>query len=152
MSTDEGSLVRIVLTNSVHWNLTQLALNNYAMYYYFSDTNNVEGVHICSLADEEVYQISCRYVSGAARTGCSYQLTGTNSTIISIELMREEYALHKASDINCCYSNIIIQNSDCYVNMSGTFITSFIMPCQAATTATGQLLMQVWIYIAIASR
>ena len=113
------------------------------MHYFISDTNNVEGVHICSLADEEVYQISCRYVSGAARTGCSYQLTGTNSTIISIQLIRDEYALHKASDINCCYSNIIIQNSDGYVIMSGTFITSFIMPCQAATTATGQLLMQV---------
>ena len=83
-----------------------------------SDTNNVEGVDICSLADEEVYQISCRYVSGAAGTGCSYQLTGTNSTIISIELMREEYALHEASDINCCCNNIIIRNSDGYVVMS----------------------------------
>ena len=82
------------------------------MYIYFvisiTDTNNVEGVDICSLADHEVYQISCRYVSGAVRTRCSYQLTGTNSTIISIELMREECALHKASDINCCYNNIII--------------------------------------------
>ena len=113
------------------------------MYYFISDTNNVEGVGVCFLADEEVYQMSCRYVSGATRTGCSYQLTGTNSTIISIELTREEYALHKASDINCCYNNIIVRNRDGYVVMSGTFITSFIMPCQATTTATGQLFMLV---------
>ena len=113
------------------------------MYYFISDTNNVEGVHICSLFDEQVYQISCRYVSGAVRTGCTYQLTGTDSTIISIELMRDEYGLHKASDITCCYSNIIVRNSDGYEVMSGPFITSFIMPCQAITTATGQLLMLV---------
>ena len=111
------------------------------MYIYFvifiTDTNNVEGVDICSLADEQVYQISCRYVSGAVRTGCSYQLTGTNSTIISIEVMREECALHKASDINCCYNNIIIQNSDGYVVMSGPFSALSILPCQATTIATG---------------
>ena len=106
------------------------------------DINNVEGVDICSLSDEEVYQISCRYVLGAVRTGCSYQLTGTNSTIISIELMREEYSLHKASDINCCYNNINVQNSDGYVVMSGPLVTSSVMPCQATTT-TGQLLMLV---------
>ena len=52
-----------------------------------SDTNNVEGVDICSLADDQAYQISCRYVSGAARTGCFQQLVGINSTIIRIELM-----------------------------------------------------------------
>ena len=78
---------------------------------------------------------------GAVRTGCSYKLTGTNSTIISIELIGEEYALHKASDINC-YNNIIIRNSDGYVIMSGPFITSSVMSCQATTT-TGQLLMLV---------
>ena len=112
-----------------------------SIYYVItiSDTNNVEGVDICSLSDEEVYQISCRYVSGDARTGCSYQLSDeTNSTIIRIELTREEYALHKASDINCCYNYITTRNGDGYVVMSGTFITSFIMPCQATTTATGQ--------------
>ena len=103
-----------------------------------SDTNNVEGVDVCSLADEEVYQISCRYVSDAARTGCSYQLTGTNSTIISIELMREEYALHKASDINCCYNNIIVRNSDGYAVMFWPFSTFPIMPCQATGIATGE--------------
>ena len=103
-----------------------------------SDTNNVEGVDVCSLADEEVYQISCRYVSDAARTGCSYQLTGTNSTIISIELMREEYALHKASDINCCYNNIIVRNSDGYAVMFWPFSTFSIMPCQATAIATGE--------------
>ena len=81
--------------------------------------------------------MSCRYVSGAARTGCSYQLTGNNSTTISIELMREEYALHKASDINCCYNNIIIRNSDGYVVMSGPFSALSIVPCQATTIATG---------------
>ena len=58
-----------------------------------------------------MYQISCSYVSGAVRTGCSYQLTGTN-TDISIELIEEEYALHQASNINCCNNNIIVQNSD----------------------------------------
>ena len=103
-----------------------------------SDANNVEGIDICSLADEEVYQISCRYASGAARTGCSYQLTGTNSTTISIELMREEYALHKASDINCCYNNIIVRNSDGYVVMSWPFSTFYIMLCQATAIATGE--------------
>ena len=77
-------------------------------------------------------------MSGAVRTGCSYQLTGTNFTIISIELTGEEHALHKASDINC-YNNIIVRNSDGYVVMSGSFITSFSMPCQNTTTATGQL-------------
>ena len=82
-------------------------------------------------------------MSGAGRTGCSYQLTGTNSAIISIKLTGEEYALHKASDITCCYNNITTRNSDGYVVMSGTFITSLIMPCQATTTATGQLLMLV---------
>ena len=114
-----------------------------SIYYVISisDTNNVEGVDICSLADEEVYHISCRYVSGAARTGCSYQLTGTNSTIISIELIREEYALHKASDINCCYNYITIRNSDGFVVMFEPFLTSSIMPCQATTTATGQFWM-----------
>ena len=80
-------------------------------------------------------------MSGAVRTGCSYQLTGTNSTDISIELMGEEYALHKAPDISCCYNNIIVRNSDGYVVMSGLFITSSVMPCQATTT--GQLLMLV---------
>ena len=79
---------------------------------------------------------------GAVRTGCSYKLTGTNSTDISIELMGEEYALHKASEISCCYNNIIVRNSDGYVVMSGLFITSSVMPCQATTT-TGQLLMLV---------
>ena len=79
---------------------------------------------------------------GAVRTECSYQLTGTNSTIISIELIGEEYTLHEASDINCCYNNIIVRNSDGYVVMSGPFITSSVMPCQATTT-TGQLLMLV---------
>ena len=86
--------------------------------------------------------MSCRYVSGAVRTGCSYQLTGTNSTIISIELIGEEYALHRASDISCCYNNIIVRNNDGYVVMSGPFITSSVMHCQATTT-TGQLLMLV---------
>ena len=105
------------------------------------DINNVEDVDICSLSDEEVYQISCRCMSGAARTGCSYQLTGTNSTIISIELKRDEYALHQASDINC-YNNIIVQNGDGYVVISGPFSTSSIMPCQATAT-TGQLWMLV---------
>ena len=81
-------------------------------------------------------------MSGTVRTGCSYKLTGTNSTDISIELFGEEYALHKASDINCCYTNIIVRNSDGYVVMSGPFITSSVMPCQATTT-TGQLLMLV---------
>ena len=119
---------------------TQHYIANYTMYYVFSnlDINNFEGVYICSLFDEQVYQISCRYVSGAVRTGCSYQLTGSNSTIISIELMREEYALHKASDINCCYTNIIVRNSDGYVVMSGPFSTFPIMPCRATTIATGE--------------
>ena len=81
-------------------------------------------------------------MSGAVKTGCSYQLTRTNSTDISIELIGEEYALHKASDISCCYNNIIVRNSDSYVVMSGPFITSSVMPCQATTTA-GQLLMLV---------
>ena len=90
-----------------------------------------------------MYQISCRYVSGAVRTGCYYKLTGTNSTDISIELIGEEYALHKASDISCCYNNIIVRNSDGYVVMSGPFITSSVMPCQATTATTGQLLMLV---------
>ena len=61
-----------------------------------------------------MYQISCSYVSGAVRTGCSYQLTGTN-TDISIELI-EEYALHQAN-INCCNNNIIVQ-SDGNVSLS----------------------------------
>ena len=110
------------------------------MYYVISisDTNNIEGVDICSLADEEVYQISCRYVSGAVKTGCSYQLTGINSTIISIELIREEYAQHKASNINC-HNHIIVRNSDGYVVMSASFSAFSIKPCQATTTATGQL-------------
>ena len=116
---------------------------NYAYVISISDTNNVEGVDICFLADEEVYQISCRYVSGAVRTGCSYQLTGSNSTNISIKVMREEYALHKASDINCCYNNIVIQNSDGYVVMSGLFSAIPIVPCQATTTTTGQIRMLV---------
>ena len=113
------------------------------IYYVISisDTNNVEGIDVCSLADEELYQISCRYVSVAARTGCSYHLTGTNSTIISIELMREEFALHKASDINCCYNYITIQNSDGFVVMFEPFFTSSIMPCQATTIAAGQFWM-----------
>ena len=81
-------------------------------------------------------------MSGAIRTGCSYKLTGTNSTDISIELIGEEYALHKAPDISCCYNNIIVRNSDGYVVMSGPFITSSVMPCQATIT-TGQLLMLV---------
>ena len=76
-------------------------------------------------------------MSGAVRTGCSYQLTGTNSTIISIELMREQYALHKASDINCCYNNFIIRNSVGYVVMSGPFSAIPIVFCQATTIATG---------------
>ena len=122
--------------------ISNKVLNKYfSTLLYFSDTNNVESVDICFLADEQVYQISCRYVSGAARTGCSYQLTGTNSTIISIELIGEEYALHEASDINSCYTNIV-RNSDGYVVMSGPFITSSFMPCQATTT-TGQSLMLV---------
>ena len=110
------------------------------MYYVISitDTNNVEGVNVCSLFHEQVYQIACRYVSGAARTGCSYQLTGTNSSIINIELMREEYSLHKTSDINCCYTNIIVRNSDGYVAVAGTLSTFSIMPCEATTVATGE--------------
>ena len=104
-----------------------------------SDTNNVEGVDICSLADE-MYQTSCRYMSGVIGTGCSYQLTGTNSTIINIELI----GVHQTSDINCCYNNIIVRNNDGYVVMSGTFSTSSLMPCQA-TTITGQSLMLVWL-------
>ena len=102
----------------------------------------LKSIDICSLYNEEVYQISCRYVSGATRTGCSYQLTGTNSTIISIKLIGEEYALHQASDINCCYTNIIVRNSDGYVVMSGPFITSSFIPCQA-TTMRGQLYMLI---------
>ena len=82
-------------------------------------------------------------MSGAVRTGCAYQLTGTDSTIISIQLIGEEYALHKASDVNCCYNNIIVQNSDGYVVTSGPFNTFSITPCQATTTATGQLWMLV---------
>ena len=90
-----------------------------------------------------MYQISCRYVSGAVKTGCSYQLTGTNCTDISIELIGEEHALYQASDVNCCYTNVIVGNSDGYVVMSGPFVTSSVMPCQATTTVTGQLLMLV---------
>ena len=59
--------------------------------------------------------ISCRYVSGVARTG--------NSTIISIRLIGEEYALHKLSDISFCYNNIV-GNSDGFVVMSGPFVTA----------------------------
>ena len=76
-------------------------------------------------------------MSGAVKTGCSYQLTGTNSTIISIKVKREEYALHKISDINCCYNNIIIRNSDGYVVMSGPFSAIPIVICPATTIATG---------------
>ena len=76
-------------------------------------------------------------MSGAIKNGCSYQLTGINSSIISIKVMREEYALHKASDINCCYNNIIIRNSDGYVVMSGPFSALPIVLCQAITIATG---------------
>ena len=121
------------------------------VYYVISitDNNNVEGIDICSLADEEVYQISCRYVSGAVKTGCSYQLTGTNSTIISIELIGEEYAPHKASDINCCYNYITTRNSGGYVVMFESLITFSIMPCQATTTTTGQFMMIVLKYICI---
>ena len=72
-------------------------------------------------------------MSGAVRTGCSYQLTGTNSTNVSIELMKEDYAVHKASDINCCYNNIIIRNSDGYVVMSGQFSALSIVSCQVTT-------------------
>ena len=78
-------------------------------------------------------------MSCAARTGCYYQLTGTNSAIISIKLIGEEYALHKLSDISCCYNNITVGNSDGYVVMSGPFVTSYVMPCQATTTTTGQI-------------
>ena len=111
--------------------------------FLHANSNSVEGIDICSLSDEEVYQISSRHVSGAARTGCSYQMKGTNSAIISIELMREEYALHKASDINCCYNNIIVRKSDRFVVIFEPFFTSSTMPCQATTTATGQFWMLV---------
>ena len=77
------------------------------------------------MADEQVYEISCRYVSGAARTGCSYQLTGSNSTITSIAQIR---------------------NSDGYVVMSGPFSALSIVPCQATTIATGKLWNKLNLY------
>ena len=78
-------------------------------------------------------------MSGVPRTECYYQLTGTNSAIISIKLIGEDYSLHKLSDISCCYNNIIVGNSDGYVVMSGPFVTSYVMPCQVTTTATRQI-------------
>ena len=77
-------------------------------------------------------------MSGVARTRYSYQLTGTNSAIISIKLIGEEYGLHKLSDISSCYNNIV-GNSDGYVVMSGPLVTSYVMPCQTTTTAKHQI-------------
>jgi len=86
-----------------------------------------------------VYEISCRYVLGANRTGCSYQLTGNNSTLIRIELTGEEYALHNAT-ILASYNNIRVLNSDSYVILSGPIATTSVMPCQTTNIPPGYLI------------
>ncbi len=44
-------------------------------------TNDIAGVNICFTMRTGIYNISCDYIIGCNYSGCSYELSSTNSTI-----------------------------------------------------------------------
>ncbi len=44
-------------------------------------TNDIAGVNICSTMMTGIYNISCDYIMGCNYSGCSYELSSTNSNM-----------------------------------------------------------------------
>ena len=51
--------------------------------FYSIGIHCVKGITLCSTYNESTYMISCDYIRGCDKTGCSYSLTSVNDSLTS---------------------------------------------------------------------
>ncbi len=102
-------------------------LNNYSV----SGTNDIEGVNICPIMRTGIYNISCDYIIGCNYSGCSYELSSTNSNING-SIIGKNYKVVNI-DVNTQYNLTVTDiNGDDVISIQQLYI-HFIFLCSPIT-------------------
>ncbi len=102
-------------------------LNNYSV----TGTNDIEGVNICPTMRTGIYNISCDYIIGCNHSGCSYELSSTNSNING-SVIGKNYKVVNI-DVNTQYNLTVTDiNGDDVISMQQLYI-HFIFLCSPIT-------------------
>ncbi len=69
-------------------------------------TNDIAGVNLCSTMMTGIYNISCDYIIGCNYSGCSYELSSTDSNMNG-SIIGKNYEL-VSIDVNTQYYNLTV--------------------------------------------
>ena len=107
-------------------------ISHFIFYNYFAlGTNDIAGVNICSTMMTGIYNISCDYIIGCNYSGCSYQLSSTNSTING-SIIGKNYEVVSV-DVNTQYNLTVTDiNGEDVISMQQLYI-HFIFLCSPIT-------------------
>ncbi len=107
--------------------ISHFILNN----YFALGTNDIAGVNVCSTMMTGMYNISCDYKIGCNYSGCSYQLSSTDSTING-SIIGKNYEVVSV-DVNTQYNLTVTDiNGDDVISMQQLYI-HFIFLCSPIT-------------------
>ncbi len=102
-------------------------MNNYSAL----GINDIEGVNICSTMRTGIYNISCDYIIGCNYSGCSYELSSTNSNING-SIRGKNYELVNI-DVHTQYNVTVTDiNGDDVISMQQLYV-HFIFLCSSVT-------------------
>ncbi len=100
-------------------------------HYSALGANDIEGVYTCSTMRTGIYNISCDYIIGCNYSGCSYELSSTNSNING-SIMGKNYEV-VSIDVNTQYNLTVTDiNGEDVISMQQLYI-HFIFLCSSVT-------------------
>ncbi len=107
--------------------ITHFIFNN----YFALGTNDIAGVNVCSTMMTGIYNTSCDYIIECNYSGCSYQLSSTNSTING-SIIGKNYEVVSV-DVNTQYNLTVTDiNGEDVISMQQLYI-HFICLCSPIT-------------------
>ena len=107
--------------------ILNVILNNYSVL----GTNDIEGVNICSTMRTGIYNISCDYIIGCNYSGCSYELSSTNSSTNG-SIIGNNYEVVSV-DVNTQYNLTVTDiNGDDVISMQQLYVHSIFL-CSPVT-------------------
>ncbi len=106
-------------------------------------TNDIAGVNICFTMRTGIYNISCDYIIGCNYSGCSYELSSTNS-YINGSIIGKNYEL-VSIDVNTQYNLTVTDiNGDDVVMLRELDIESNFV-CSVMTGKCNSLILHTFI-------
>ncbi len=107
--------------------ISRFIFNNYLAL----GTNDIAGVNVCSTMMTGIYNILCDYIIGCNYSGCSYQLSSTDSTINGSIIGKNFEVL--SVDVNSQYNLTVTDiNGEDVISMQQLYI-HFIFLCSPIT-------------------